>query len=177
MPLINKTGLTPRIIDNYISQWGGSLGAEATKTVDQLRMAAGVSGNRQASPHWPEDNPFFQSFTVRYPSYDAQSVQDLNTRLHSFDGISEELTHAYSEGNIARFNQLIADKPGLAMAHRLDWHSIPPPANMQAFNDALNQAPQPSQQAIRFVEGLKAVQAQEKLAHYIEDTPIGTGTG
>ena len=177
VPLINKTGLTPRIIDNYISQWGGSLGAEATKTVDQLRMAAGVSGNRQASPHWPEDNPFFQSFTVRYPSYDAQSVQDLNTRLHSFDGISEELTHAYSEGNIARFNQLIADKPGLAMAHRLDWHSIPPPANMQAFNDALNQAPQPSQQAIRFVEGLKAVQAQEKLAHYIEDTPIGTGTG
>lgn len=67
---------SPIVIDNYIRQWTGGLGAHAISIVDKGLEAAGLTKDKIKPSPTLADLPVIKGFVSRYPSANSQSVQE-----------------------------------------------------------------------------------------------------
>ncbi len=67
---------SPAIIDNYIRGWTGTLGQYATQIADIALRSAGALPDPIRPAKTLADIPGVRAFIVRYPSAQAQSIQD-----------------------------------------------------------------------------------------------------
>lgn len=105
---------SPVIIDNYIRQWGGTMGQYAVQLADLgLEKAGVVPGIRPAAAL--SDIPAIKAFVTRYPGAGAQQITDFYDRKKQVDqkletiralskkqGMAEEL-ESYMEASNAEF--------------------------------------------------------------------------
>ncbi len=67
---------SPAVIDNYIRAWTGTLGNYALQIADAALRKTGVLPDPVRPAKALEDMPVLRGFMVRYPSAQAQSIQD-----------------------------------------------------------------------------------------------------
>jgi hypothetical protein len=67
---------SPAIIDNYIRGWSGTLGTYAVQIADAALRKTGVLPDPIRPAKTLADIPGIRAFVVRYPSAQAQSIQD-----------------------------------------------------------------------------------------------------
>ena len=81
MPKFAKDLASPLVIDNYIRQWSGGLGNYVMQLADYALRKTGVIDDpvNPATTTWA-DIPVVKSFIVRYPSAQAQGIQDFYAR-------------------------------------------------------------------------------------------------
>lgn len=72
----NITLASPMIIQNYVRAWSGGMGQYALELSDKALHAAGVGNPAPAPASTLADLPIIRAFTVRFPSANAQSIQD-----------------------------------------------------------------------------------------------------
>lgn len=77
IPYVRETyGSSPMVIENYVRGWTGTLGMYALQLADAGLIATG-SVDDPVKPAWTvADIPAVKSFVTRYPSAQAQSIQD-----------------------------------------------------------------------------------------------------
>lgn len=80
MPKFVSQLQAPVVIDNYIRAWSGSLGAYAMQAADAGLRAAHVLPNPVTPASTVADIPFVKAFVVRYPSAQAQAINDFEER-------------------------------------------------------------------------------------------------
>lgn len=66
---LDFANLSPIVIDNYVQDWGGTLGVDAMRAV-------GAPFKLHSQPWQISDIPFVHSFVVRNPGASAQSIED-----------------------------------------------------------------------------------------------------
>jgi hypothetical protein len=71
-----SSAASPMVIDNYIRGWSGSLGVYAVQIADAALRKAGVLPDPPVPAKTLADMPVIKAFVVRYPSSQAQSIQD-----------------------------------------------------------------------------------------------------
>jgi hypothetical protein len=67
---------SPIVIDNYIRQWTGGLGAHALNILDKGLRATGIAPDKVQPEATAADMPLLKAFAARFPAGSAQSVQD-----------------------------------------------------------------------------------------------------
>lgn len=71
---------SPVLIENYIRDWTGGLGQDVLLATDYAARKAGVVEDPTRPTATLADIPFIRSFIVRYPSAQAQAIQDFYDR-------------------------------------------------------------------------------------------------
>lgn len=67
---------SPMVIDNYARAWAGNIGGYVLRVADQALYKAGVVPEPVRPASTLADIPVVKAFVVRYPSANAQSIQD-----------------------------------------------------------------------------------------------------
>lgn len=77
IPVVQEQyGSSPMVIENYVRGWTGTLGMYALQLADAGLIATGAVED-PVKPAWSvADIPAVKSFVIRYPSAQAQSIQD-----------------------------------------------------------------------------------------------------
>jgi len=171
IPLVKNLNLSPPIIDNYISQYAGTLGEAATHTIDMGLQAAGVARQRDPTPHL-EDTPLLSSWMTRYPSASAQPTRDFDASWAKYQGLHEQLALALKNDDFATFQQTLSDHPEAAAGRLALGKGTAPPGNPQQYEGALEAAqPQIKPEMMQWLQGAKAIQNEEKMIKYINSLP------
>lgn len=77
VPIIKDTSsASPLVIDNYIRSWTGGLGNYALQIADAGLRKAGVLPDPVMPEKTLADIPIIKAFVIRYPSAQAESIQD-----------------------------------------------------------------------------------------------------
>lgn len=72
----NVTLASPMVIENYVRAWTGGMGTYALQLADKALQATGIASPPPKAEATLADMPIIKSFVVRYPSAQAQSIQD-----------------------------------------------------------------------------------------------------
>lgn len=136
LPLVHSNfGWSPAVIDNYISQWGGPMG----------RTAANMAASVLESPSNPppdrkvSDWPGISSWTTRYPSANAEPIQQFYDQMTKLDQMYGSLRKLMREGDFERFKEVV-DRGGPSAAA---WQSlnlgekVPPGVDLGPYYDYL----------------------------------------
>lgn len=119
-PLLKGFNLAPWQIDNYVEGWTGGLGQAAVKYADQALRATGkVTGVgadgqlkvNEAPEETMADSPWFGSFTVRYPTAQAQSINDFSDRFQKLEQAHGSIDKAMNDNDFERFQELVKRNP------------------------------------------------------------------
>ncbi|MEO8837534.1 MAG: LPD38 domain-containing protein [Herbaspirillum sp.] len=95
----NLTLDNPLVIDNYIHQWGGTLGRAAVQVLDKGLHEAGVGDTSpQPDKQWA-DNVFAKAFLIRNTSYSTQAVYDLYDAARLENQTKESYKKAIGDGD------------------------------------------------------------------------------
>lgn len=149
MRLVDKhgEGIPPQIIDNYVRSWSGQMGSYAVQLVDKAIYKTGLVEEPVKPETKLEEYPFIKSFMIRYPSYNAQPIQDFR----------ESYDYARRAGNtpkalIKRGEMELAaeefNRPEFAMDS----------FKLQSINEAINN----QQHAILQITNIKGMEPAEK---------------
>lgn len=76
----DSSAASPAVIDNYVRQWTGGTGTYAMQIADAALRKAGVLPDPVRPAATLADIPVVKAFMVRYPSAQAQSIQDFDER-------------------------------------------------------------------------------------------------
>lgn len=118
IPLVKDMNLAPPVVENYIRDWGGTLGISAVKFAE---MALG--SNPKAPETKIEDMPLINSWLSRYPSATAAPIQEFEDRWTRFAQVHGSLVKTMETGDVARFSQILSENgPTVAAMHRFNLH-------------------------------------------------------
>jgi hypothetical protein len=172
LPLLKSAGLSPPVIDNYIDSWSGTLGTAATHVVDMALQASGAGRQNLPAPHL-EDTPLLSSFLARYPNASAQPIRDFDDQFQKFSEVHDRLSLALKENDFQRFQQIIAENPGIAGAKKLTMpKDTALPSNLEDYANAYGSAAKSiPQTTFQWLEAAKAVQNEQKMVKYINSLP------
>lgn len=92
---------SPKVIENYIHGWGGTMGYYAVNVLDKGLRAAGVAPEDVKPVDTLADIPFVKEFVVRFPNARPQSVSDFETRYKQSDQVFHSIQALMKEGNVA----------------------------------------------------------------------------
>ena len=98
---------SPMVIDNYIRSWGGSLGSYAVDLADKSLKASGVVEDNVDPASTLADTPFIKSFVIRYPSANANSVQDFFDTYEKNAKYIATIQHLAKRGEVAEAEKLM----------------------------------------------------------------------
>lgn len=143
MPLVRNFGLSPPVIDNYITDWGGTIGTAAVRAADMALGTGPRAGNAPAMS--VEDMPLLNSFLSRYPSASAQPIRDFETRMDNYNAVHGSLMRALEAGDLKRFKEIVDENPTAAAMHRFQFTQsvaakIPQGQDMTPYMGILQQA-------------------------------------
>ncbi len=141
IPIVQEQyGASPMVIENYVRGWTGTLGMYALQLADAGLIGAGVVED-PVKPAWTlADIPAVKSFVIRYPSAQAQSIQDfyevsahaemvMNTLKGQLKkGDSDEVDFIMAEyddkiKNLSGYKQALTKQSGFihAVQRQKDW--------------------------------------------------------
>lgn len=135
MPILRHFNLSPPVIDNYINNWGGTMGQAAMQTLDVFTPRH----ERTAATDWSEA-PLVRSFFSRYPAASAQPVVDFQNRMDHFSAVHGSLMSAITQGDLGRFQELAEQNPTASLVHAMILTDKPHPADMEPYIRALQAA-------------------------------------
>jgi hypothetical protein len=90
-------GVGPAYIDNYIKGWGAAMGDQAVKWADSALVTAGVIEDPVKPTTTMAENPFFRSFTTRYPSFNDARIGRFYDRVRKHDELMGSLRQMKKE--------------------------------------------------------------------------------
>jgi len=112
MPLVKDLGpsdahmSSPKVIDNYIHSWTGTLGYYVVDALDKGLRAAGVAPPKVKPTDTLADIPFVKEFVVRFPNARPQSVADFEDRYKTSDQVRNSIRELLKEGDMMGAHQL-----------------------------------------------------------------------
>jgi hypothetical protein len=86
LPLLKDMSLSAPVVDNYIQQWTGTLGAGAIRFMEGALQKAGVIETKAASKNIT-DIPGFSSYIVHYPSGNAAPIREFEDRMTAWPAV------------------------------------------------------------------------------------------
>jgi hypothetical protein len=95
----DKSAASPMIIDNYIRAWTGTLGVYALQTADLALRKTGVLPDPIRPASTLPDMPVLRGFMVRYPSGQAQSIQDFYDSYQKATKVLDTIRHLARQGD------------------------------------------------------------------------------
>lgn len=128
LPLLRGANLSPPVIDNYINEWGGTLGAGAAKLVEM---------DAKAPAKHLYDYPLLSSWISRYPSSSAQPISDFEDRMEKLSQIHGSIAAAFKAHDLADFQKLAGQYPVAANMHMFRMRNDVPPDNVGEYQQAL----------------------------------------
>lgn len=181
IPLVRNFGLSPPVIDNYITDWGGTIGATAVRAADMALGTGPRAGNAPAMSI--EDMPLINSFLSRYPSASAQPTRDFETRMDNYNAVHGSLMRALEAGDLKRFKEIVDENPAAAAMHRFQFTQsvaakIPQGQDMTPYMGILQQASKTinSDDAGRVLAAEKALKNMKDYAQMVNSntkiTPV-----
>lgn len=173
MPLTHlHLGWSPPIIDNYIREWGGSLGAMANWTATQLSHA----GQRNAAPATSvSDWPMVSSWTSRYPSASSAPLEQFYRTSATLTQTHNSINEMIRMGDWNHFKELVDHASPTAVAYqqfRLQ-NDAPPNVDTSRYADYLAQrSSQADGQALELIkEAEKAMHQAHDYARSVYENP------
>lgn len=91
---------SPKVIENYIHGWGGTLGYYAVDLLDKGLVKAGIEPEVVKPTDTLADIPFVKEFMIRFPNAHPQSVSDFQDRYKKADQVQNSIKQLMKEGNI-----------------------------------------------------------------------------
>lgn len=162
-PIISNFNLSPPVIENYISGWGGTLGMAAIRAAE-----AGLSKADIIRVHEPAQKitemPLISSFFARYPSASAAPIKDFQAVMQNFEQVHGSLVKTIKEGNFERFQEILNAHKIAAGAHMFALRGVEPPPDAYKFIGLLQQTQQASQNPYmeKVLETQKAIENQRQ---------------
>lgn len=141
LPLVHSNlGWSPVVVDNYIAYWGGPGG----------RAAVIAAGNALSNPSNPppeqkvSDWPGVSAWTVRYPSANAQPIQQFYDTSTKLDQMHGSILKQIREGNFDAFKRIVDQGgPSAAAWQQMNLgQKIPPNVDLGPYLDYLTRASQ-----------------------------------
>lgn len=90
---------SPMVIDNYVRGWTGSMGVYAVQIADAALRKAGVLPDPVLPAKDLADIPVIKAFMIRYPSAQAQSIQDFYDHYTSAKQITDTIQYLARQGD------------------------------------------------------------------------------
>ena len=181
LPLLRNFGLSPPVIDNYIQDWGGTIGTMAVRSAD-LALGTGPHHAGAPAPHL-EDMPGISSFLSRYPSASAAPTRDFETRMDNYNAVHGSLMRAMEAGDLARFQQIVKENPAAAAMHKFQFNQetmakVPSGQDMMPYTNALQQAAKQinTADAQRVMNAEKALKNMKEYAQSVNSNTKFTPT-
>lgn len=106
VPLIKDIGpqdarlTSPKVIDNYMHSWGGTLGYYAVDVADKGLVAAGIAPKTVKPTETLADIPFVKEFVIRFPSARPESVSQFEDRYKMADQIKNSINFLLKQGDV-----------------------------------------------------------------------------
>lgn len=107
----STTSAAPIVIDNYLRAWTGSLGTYVKDGIDASLRKAGILPDPPLPASTLADIPFVKAFVVRYPSAQAQSIQDFQDSYRQMSMVTTTFKALIKQGEIGQAQQLMAKDP------------------------------------------------------------------
>lgn len=96
---------SPPVIENYIQAWSGTLGKYALQLTDKALTATGVA--KDLKPEWTlSDIPFVKAFVARYPTSNAQSLQDFRDLYAQHSKIMATIQTLGKQGEVSEMQNV-----------------------------------------------------------------------
>ena len=95
-----KNLASPIVMDNYVRQWTGGLGVYAVQLLDAALRKTGVLNDPGKPESTLADIPVVRAFVMRYPSAQAQGVQDFYDRESRNAGTYATIQALYRAGDM-----------------------------------------------------------------------------
>ncbi len=103
---------SPMVVDNYIKTMGGTMGQYAVSLIDAGLTATGLAETKAELPMKKlMENPFLRSFNVRYPTYQAENIQNFQDNFDEIRTIKGSIKSAQERGDFQRAVKLQQDYP------------------------------------------------------------------
>lgn len=106
VPLVKDIGpqdarlSSPKVIENYIHGWGGTLGYYAVDVLDKGLIAAGIQPKPVKPTNTLADIPFVKEFVIRFPNAHPQSVSDFEDRYKQADEVHNSVKQLMKDGDV-----------------------------------------------------------------------------
>ncbi len=106
VPLIKDIGpsdaklASPKVIDNYIHGWTGTMGTYAIDVLDKGLVKAGLAPETVKPIPTLADIPGVKEFVVRFPNAHPQSVEDFLDRYNKADEVHNTIKTLLKQGNV-----------------------------------------------------------------------------
>lgn len=168
IPLLSDMKLSPPVIDNYISQWGGPNVIAALHLLDAVVPTSNPKPAERFS-----DSPFISSWMTRYPAANSQPITDFWNRSDQLQEEHGSLTAAMHDGDLARFKQLAERDPSAAAYHAMKFGGEPSTVDTSPYIGALSAASDKADwQDINLIrQGEKAMQQSNAYANGVWRNP------
>lgn len=98
--LRDSDAASPARIDALVTAWGGNLGRYAVQLADQLLTKSGAIPDPVKPDPTLADYPFIKAFVVRYPSANAQQIQDFYDRNEKSEKTVNTIHALAKEGDV-----------------------------------------------------------------------------
>lgn len=96
----DKSIASPIVIDNYVRGWSGTLGTYAVQIADAALRKSGVLPDPVKPADTLADIPVIKAFVVRYPSAQAQSIQNFHEDYQKSKTLMDTITYLAKQGNV-----------------------------------------------------------------------------
>lgn len=128
VPLLKNMSLSPPVIDNYVSGWGGTLGVAATK----------LMSNDPKLPAWHvTDYPLISSWLSRYPSANAQPIVDFQNRMDALGQAHGSIAQLFKQHDLQGMTDLANENPVAANMHRFNERTAVRPDDIADYANVL----------------------------------------
>lgn len=97
---------SPPVIDNYIKEWSGTLGTYALQVADKALSATGVVKDLKPESTLA-DIPFVKAFVARYPTSNAQSIQDFRSLYDQHEKVLATIQMLGKQGNVDEMSKVM----------------------------------------------------------------------
>jgi hypothetical protein len=114
---------SPLVIDNYIRQWTGGLGAHAVNALDEGLRATGIAPAKLGPEKDWADIPITKAFVARFPDSSVRSVQDFYEKYNELEREAKTgkflAKRGTPEADMAQVNPLKPYYDALGRQHKL----------------------------------------------------------
>ncbi len=99
---------SPMVIDNYIHDWGGTMGQYALQIAGRAANWAGLDGDVQKPAATLADMPVIKAFISRNPGQNLQPIQDFYDSFEKANRLNASINDLMKKGDPASVQQAMA---------------------------------------------------------------------
>lgn len=106
VPLVREIGpqdarlASPKVIDNYIHSWGGTMGNYAVDVADKALVKAGIAPETVKPTDTLADIPFVREFVIRFPNARPDSVSQFEDRYKQADRVQISIKSLFKQRDV-----------------------------------------------------------------------------